>query len=139
MIDQENSSAWGQEGFESAAPLAYNYPLSPKPGLFTCQREQPSHCGAGASFGRTPPCGASMLGETARGYVGFRYCQSSSFGLGSVHLRSLCAEWRVPSRCERACASPSLASIALRVANSVWCLARVGSFKAASLKKLKEN
>lgn len=82
MIDQENSSAWGQEGFESAAPLAYNYPLSPKLGLFTRLWEQPSHCRAGASLGRIPPCGASMLGETACGYVGFCYCQSSALGWG---------------------------------------------------------
>lgn len=82
MIDQENSSAWGQEGFESAAPLAYNYPLSPKLGLFTRLWEQPSHCRAGALLGRTRLRDASMLGETARGYVGFRSRQSSALGWG---------------------------------------------------------
>lgn len=139
MIDQENSSAWGQEGFESAAPLAYNYPLSPKPGAF--------HMPVGAavllqSWGIARENTSVQCTDVGRNCPWIHWVSllpELSFGLGSVRLRSLCAEWCVLSGCERTRASPSPASIAPCVANSAWCLARVGSFEAASLKKLKEN
>lgn len=76
---------------------------------------------------------ASMLGEAACGYGGFCCSWSSALGWGP------CARFVLSSMCRvGASASPSPASIAPGVANSVWCLVRAGSFEAASLKKLKK-
>lgn len=74
-----------------------------------------------------------MLGEAACGYVGFCCSRSSALGWGPRARFVLSSVYRVG-----ASASPSPALIAPCVANSVWCLVRVGSFEAASLKKLKK-
>lgn len=111
MIDQENSSAWGQHGLESAAPPAYNYPLSPKLGLFMRLRGW----GRAGSLGRKPPRGASVLRTRARscpGMFGVLLFLGLSFWLGSVCLRLPHAERGVQGGHEHACTSPSPASIA---------------------------